>query len=630
MFFLNLSLPEFLALLGSLSGVVVALYLLDRLRKKHTVATLKFFSVSEKPPILKHRRKLQQPLSLLLQLVSLLLLLLAIAQLRWGSPARASRDHVLILDSSAWMNARSGPSRLIDQARAAAQNYVKLLPSSDRVMVVRADALATPATLFESDRRKIRQAIDQTQPGGSELNIASALEFAQQAQRIRAQQSGEIVFIGAGRVSSDAAPSVTPPANLRFISITGPTEHCGLRKVSVRRSLSDPDVWDVFVAIKNYGSTLRTVPLAVQFGGSPIGTQRFNLKPGVEENAAFHFRTRARGWLEARLFTQDAFSQDNRAILELPARNVLPVTIYSAEPELLRPVFTAISGVQATFHPISAYDPKVSTGIVLLDRFAPPSPPATDSIWIEPPQGKSPIAVRATEPTVKLKRWNADHQLGAGLRTRDLEFSNAEVFRMDQDDISVAESDAGALVVARPGKHKTVVFGFHPMRSGMKYELTTPLLFANILRWMAPDIFRSWELTAGTVGTVDVQMESETDPSSVQVVTEDGKTLPFTVQGRTLRFFAGAPGIVRVLTGDRELVYSMTLPQPGEIIWAPRNAKHGLPGRGPSEPASRDIWQWLAIAGGLGLLADWILYGRKRSAAASSAAASSMPWRKAS
>src|ERR1700676_3532792 len=179
MFFLNLSLPEFLGLLGSLSGVVVALYLLDRMRKKHTVATLRFFAVSEKAPVLKHRRKLQQPWSLILQLVSLLLLLLAIAQLRWGSPARASRDHVLILDSSAWMNARSGQSRLIDQARAAAQNYVKLLPSGDRVMVVRADALATPATLFESDRRKIRQAIDQSQPGGSALNISGALEYAQ-------------------------------------------------------------------------------------------------------------------------------------------------------------------------------------------------------------------------------------------------------------------------------------------------------------------------------------------------------------------------------------------------------------------------------------------------------------------
>ena len=145
MFFLNLSLPEFLAILGSLSGVVVALYLLDRIRKRHTVPTLRFFAAIEKPPVLKHRRKLQQPWSLLLQLISLLLLLLAIAQLRFGSPVRYSRDHVLILDVSPWMAARVGPNRLIDQARSAARNYVNALPLADRVMVVRAGVLATPA-----------------------------------------------------------------------------------------------------------------------------------------------------------------------------------------------------------------------------------------------------------------------------------------------------------------------------------------------------------------------------------------------------------------------------------------------------------------------------------------------------
>ena len=145
--------------------------------------------------------------------------------------------------------------------------------------------------------------------------------------------------------------------------------------MSVRRSLSDPDTWDIFVAVKNYGNTPRSVPLGVQFGGAPIGTQRFNLKPGVEENAAFQFKTRAAGWLEARLLTQDAFPQDNRAVLELPARKVLPVTVYSAEPELLRPVFTAISGVQATFQPHFRLRSQSFDGIVLLDHFAPPSPP---------------------------------------------------------------------------------------------------------------------------------------------------------------------------------------------------------------------------------------------------------------
>src|SRR5271165_4018877 len=134
MFFLNLSLPEFLAILGALSATVVTLYLLDRQRRRLRVATLRFFRVNDKPPEMRHRRKVQQPWSLVLQLLSLLLLLLAIAQLRLGSPDRTSRDHVLLLDSSAWMAARNGNGRLIEQARARARAYVNALPGNDRVM----------------------------------------------------------------------------------------------------------------------------------------------------------------------------------------------------------------------------------------------------------------------------------------------------------------------------------------------------------------------------------------------------------------------------------------------------------------------------------------------------------------
>jgi von Willebrand factor type A domain/Aerotolerance regulator N-terminal len=631
MFFFNLSLPEFLALLGSLSGVVVALYLLDRMRKRHTVATLRFFAASERAPVLKHRRRLQQPWSLLLQLISLLLLLLAIAQLRFGSPARYSRDHVLILDNSAWMAARFGPSRLIDQARLAADRYVNSLPLADRVMVVRAGVLAMPALLFDADRKKIHLAIDQTQPGAAPLNLQEALDFAAQAQKVHAQRPGEIVFIGAARVASDEAPLLSPPANFRFIPITGPTEHVGLRKIGVHRAMDDPDAWDVFVAVKNYGADARSVPLIVDFGGAPVATRRFELKPAAEENVNFRFKTRAAGWLQARLTTQDAFRQDSRAILELPRRAIVPLTVYSSEPDLLRPVFTAIPGIQASFLPLAKYDPKLRNGIVLLDHFAPPSPPAAETIWLEPPADKSPIPVQTMGQKVKLNQWQTDHPLGAGLRARDIDLPNAEIFRPAPGDITVARSDAGPLIVARPGAPKMVVLGFHPVRSSMKYQLTTPLLFANIIRWLAPDAFRSWELTAGTVGTVDVELESETDPNSVRVQTEEGSPLPFTVEGKTLRFFTGAPGVVRVLTGERELVYSLTLPQPGDVVWKPSHVKLGLPGRAPLGPSSRDLWQWLALAGAAGLIADWILYGRMdRRVRASGGALPGEPWRKAS
>ena len=384
------------------------------------------------------------------------------------------------------------------------------------------------------------------------------------------------------------------------------------------------------MAVKNYGTKPRTVPLVVRFGGAPIGTHRFDLKPGAEENAAFQYETRAAGWLDARLLTADPFPQDGRAVLELPPRKVLAVTVYSDEPDLLRPVFNAIPGVKASFLPTSRYN-AANTGIILFDRFAPPALPLAPSIWIEPPAQRSPISVRTPAAKVKLKQWRAGHALTAGLRAKDLELDSAEVFRAGGDDVAVAEADAGPVIVARPGKSKMVVFGFHPVRSAMKYELTTPLLFANILRWMEPDIFRSWESTAGTVGTVNVDLESDADPAGIRVLTEDAKKLPFTVDGRSLRFFTATPGTVRVLTGNRELVYSLTLPQPGDMIWKPANVRHGFPALARAEQASRDIWQWLAILGALGLLVDWLIYGRmRRSFVSTYQAARRMAWRKAS
>jgi hypothetical protein len=355
------------------------------------------------------------------------------------------------------------------------------------------------------------------------------------------------------------------------------------------------------------------------------------VKPVSEEDVTFRFKTRASGWLEARLATQDTFRQDSRAILELPPRGALPVTIYSAEADLLRPIFTAIPGIDASFLPVSSYKPDARSGIVLLDQFAPPVPPVANSIWLEPPAGKSPIPVQSTERKVKLNQWHADNPLAAGLRAHDIELASAQIYHPTADDIVVARSDAGPLIVARAGTPKMVVLGFHPVRAGMKYQLTTPLLFANIIRWMAPDAFRSWELTAGTVGTVDVELDSEIDPNSIKVQTEEGRPLPFTVEGKALRFFTGSPGVVRVLTGDRELVYSLTLPQPGDSAWRPSNVKLGLPPRAPIGPTSRDLWHWLALAGAAGLFADWILYGRiDRRVREAKGLAPRAAWRKAS
>src|ERR1051325_10338930 len=108
MHLLNLTLGQFLGIFGAVSAVTIALYLLDRSRRRQVVATLRFWNAAQQPPIVARRRRIQQPLSLILQLLSIALLLLAVAQLRFGGQGAVPRDHVLVLETSAWMSASAG------------------------------------------------------------------------------------------------------------------------------------------------------------------------------------------------------------------------------------------------------------------------------------------------------------------------------------------------------------------------------------------------------------------------------------------------------------------------------------------------------------------------------------------
>jgi hypothetical protein len=263
MSFLNLSLGELIGLAGAISAGIVALYLLDRSKRKQLVATLRFWSQADVRTELKHRRRIQQPWSLLLQIVSILLLLLAVAGPRWGGDENAFRDHVVILDTSAWMGARVRQGTLIDEARASARAYIKSLPSRDRVMIVRADALATPATAFESNRQALDEAIRLSQPGASALNLEQAFEFAQRAQKLQSQRAGEIVFAGAGRVAEDEAALAQVPSNLRVLPVNATQENVGLRKIGLRRSPASPDTWNIFVAVRNYGARPHNIELTL-------------------------------------------------------------------------------------------------------------------------------------------------------------------------------------------------------------------------------------------------------------------------------------------------------------------------------------------------------------------------------
>jgi hypothetical protein len=100
------------------------------------------------------------------------------------------------------------------------------------------------------------------------------------------------------------------------------------------------------------------------------------------------------------------------------------------------------------------------------------------------------------------------------------------------------------------------------------------------------------------------------DKNSVRVVTDSGKALPFNIRDRSVQFFTGEPARVRVLAGNAERVYSLTLPELWDAKWTPpATARHGIPAWSDSIRRNRTIWPFLAALGTGLLVAEWLLYG---------------------
>ncbi len=104
--FLNLTLGQFLAVFAvicrRLSRPLPARPHPPQTSRLHP----RFWVAPGQPAPVSRRRRIQQPLSLLLQLLGMALLLLAIAEFQFGGGFNKRRDHVLVLDTSAWMAAR--------------------------------------------------------------------------------------------------------------------------------------------------------------------------------------------------------------------------------------------------------------------------------------------------------------------------------------------------------------------------------------------------------------------------------------------------------------------------------------------------------------------------------------------
>jgi hypothetical protein len=479
-------------------------------------------------------------------------------------------------------------------------------------MLVAADGLTTPLTPFTDDRGQLDSALRDLRSSSSAVDIATALSFGGRAQGWPGGARGEIVYIGPQLSERDA--TIAGNSRLRVINVDADRENCGIVQLSAQQVDQEANTWQALIRIRNYGTHSQTLRLDVHFGGTAFAARHLVIREGEEVSAQYTFTTRSAGELTASISPGGSLASDDRATVFLPQDEIVRVAVYTDRPQVLRPLVEANHRLQAVFFRPAQYSPKPSASIAILDRMGAAAAPELPALWIDPPGDRSPLPVAKSVADAAVN-WNSGSAIGPALRAKSLHVATANVFQLFAGDAAVASTPQGPVAVTRAAqaKPKAAVIGFDPASSELRYEVSTPLLFADLLQWLDPRAFEVFNESAQQVGLLTISLEASERQGRLQVSGDGGAAIPFTRRGDTLELFVARPTTVRVASANRERVIELRLPSIGDRTWrVPPGSRTGLPTLANFTPAARDLWKWFALAGGAGLLLEWILYGGPR------------------
>jgi len=620
---LALSPVEIAVVWAGLAVTALWLYLHHRRPQHRKVSTLRFWA-SVQPISQPRRRKLREPWAFLAQIAFLLLLVLALANPRWG-PTSEARSVVIVFDASIWSQARpSGEPGWIDRERAEAIRVLDSLPGADRVLLLRAEADAPPILPFTTDRAALRRAILGIQASSVTADLPRALEMGRAA--LGGARRGLLVYVGPGLVDAEQARSLDefrtdvessdksgtqPQFLMRLVGDWTTVQNRGITRLSLRRDAAQPDRWRLLTQLKNYSHEKADIVLAFSVNGQPLGKRKVTLAPEALFNAEDEFTWDRGGMLQAEISPSDALQADDRAAVNIPTFRTVRVAVFASNTSPfasdLLSVLSSNPYVQAQILPpeLSA---NISPDVAIYQGMNLPAQPAFNSIWF-----LSGPSLAGSRP-VRVTGWNSQHPVTRWVRTHDISVRNPAPLKVQPGDTVLAYADGDPptpLILAREQDGRRIlIIGFNPHDSNFPLESAFPLLMAGSIEWMTHSV----DEVADSLSTGEIDLPGP----ATKIVAPSGREVPFARKGANVHLLALETGMYRVLAPGGETSIAVNPPAlPTQRVQLTA-AETSEVEREPLPPAAWDLWRWLVLLAILALWLEWWLYyaARERQRAA--------------
>jgi len=506
--FAALSAAAVIGLALATAAAVVAMYLLRRTPRPHTVSSVAFWRRAAE------RSRPRSPLAtripwvaMLLSLAIATLLVLELGDPRPGSAPPGATVVVLAADRSMAATDARGRRRL-DDAVAIARATAQAGTVDGRVAVVRAGArtsVLAPLTRVAADVDRALAGLD-ADDGAADLGAAISLARA----IVRgAGGAGRVVVV----IDRDDFSLTPDPIPLSFAPVGSPGETVAIAAFDARRDPTALGEYHVRCEVRSYAGRRARARLVIRDRGTVLTEEALTLEPGeVREHRARGFSS-AQGELTASLEDvaldggRDALARDDLAYAALSpvaATRVLLVTpgdrflagALAANPSVDLEVVDA-AGLASRRASLHRYH------VVVLDRVAPDPPVDHPALLLVGAAGGRTLRVGRELVGPRVTAVAAEHRVLAGLRLDQIRVERARALLPEADDRVLLRSGRDALALARDRGSRVVALGFDSESTDLPRRVAFPLFIHNALVWLdrRERDFRAWQPPGEPVGT---------------------------------------------------------------------------------------------------------------------------------
>ncbi|MCE5198791.1 MAG: BatA and WFA domain-containing protein [Armatimonadota bacterium] len=612
---MNFLSPLSLILFIPLGGAVVVLYLLKLRRKERVVSSTMLWQdavadLQADAPF----QKLKKSLLLLLQIVALALLVFAVARPYVRAKGISENRIVVILDSSASMQACDMKPSRFGWAKNKALEVVNKMGPRDSMLVMTASTKTRVVQSFTSDKKTLSSAISRLAPTDAPCNMRQALVLALSLVAGRSTAPPSLVIFSDGKFGSLSDLPVGG-ARLDFVKVGSDSDNVAITGLDSRKNLSGTQ--QVFIGLKNFSRRERGFNLEIYVNDKLYDIREESLTPGQIKQEMLEDLQGVGGRVTAKLDIDDQLAADNSGSVYLAKPRKIDVLLVSKgnvfiENALNLDPRTRLTRADAVPAGISKQD----YDVVVFDRIAPPAKlPAGGYLLIgtSAAQGPAEVLGKASRPAVVDS--DLHHPVTAYVDFSGIRLAEAEYLKPKPWGTALVEGERGPMVCAGSmGGRSFVQMSFDLLKSDFPLHVGFPIFIANCLDWLAPsgEGGGSEGARTGQPAYIDVPASCR----KIAIIDPGGEKQSINVtQTPVVYSDTERAGVYHVMGKDFSREFACNLASPAESDTAPREVVsvggRQLASRGKAVETNREMY-WPLILLALAVLSfEWYAYHRR-------------------